>query len=136
MAQTAVKGPVIWAKHIHGEDVQARVLALKGGEAIELVVDGRRGPWVRMKEGADGRPTPGIRPVGRAREAWSALCAGRRGELVQVDLARPEAPAQPASSFRDAARAALLRGLSGYRSEGPALSRDDLHDRGLDRATG
>ena len=136
MAHTAVKDAVIWAKHIHGADgVRERVLALRGGEAIDLVVDGWRGPWVRMKEGADGRPTTGIRPVGRTRSFWSSLFASRRGDLVNVELAAvSDRPAAAALPFREAAREALLRGLCGYASDGEALSRDDLHDRADDRA--
>lgn len=143
MAQTAVKDVVIWAKHIHGaDDVRERILSLKGGEALELLIDGWRGPWVRMKDGGDGRPTPGIRPIGRTREFWSELFAARRGDLVTVELAPgtarpastpPSVISGPPSGFRRAAREALVRGLSGYRSQGPALSRDDLHDRTGDR---
>ena len=133
MAQTAVKDVVIWAKHIHGaDDVRERILSLKGGESIELSVEGWRGPWVRMKDGGDGRPTAGIRPIGRTREFWSELFAARRGDLVSVELASPQVQlpvAETRASFRQAAREALMRGLSGYRNQGPALSRDELHDR-------
>ena len=138
MAQTAVKDVVIWAKHIHGADgVRDRLLALGGGEAIDLVVDGWRGPWVRMKDGVDGRPTPGLRPVGRTRAFWSELFATRNGDMVPIEIAPAAAQAEPQPrappSFRAAARAALLRGLSGYSSQGPRLSRDELHDRASDR---
>ena len=135
MAQTAVQDVVIWAKHIHGADgVRDRILALDGGEAIDLVIDGWRGPWVRMKDGADGRPTPGLRPVGRTRRFWSELFATRNGDMVPVELATPATEAsQERHSFREAARAALLRGLSGYSSQEPNLARDDLYDRAADR---
>jgi hypothetical protein len=134
VAETAVKDVVIWVKHIHGADeVRQRIMALRGGETIELAVDGWRGPWVRMKDGRDGRPTPGIRPIGRTRAFWSELFASRRGDLVRLELpSASDGPPRPAG-FREAARAALLRGLTGFRSDGPALPRDELHDRAQDR---
>ena len=143
MAQTAIKDVVIWTKHIHGADqVREHVVRLRGGETIDLVIDGWRGPWRRMSDGKDGRPTLGIRPIGKSTQFWSELYAARRGELVGIEVAdartsEPKTiasgPSSPTDASRAAARAALLEGLFGFRSEGAKLSRDDLHDRSQDR---
>ena len=136
MAQTMVKDVVIWTKHIHGVDgVKERVAALQGGEVIDLTVDGFRGPWRRMSDGGDGRPTLGVRPIGQAKAVWSELYTRRRGEMVRVEVPSASgAQTSPAGStdrpgYRVAARAALLKGLSGYSSDGRTVRRDDLHER-------
>ena len=39
--------------------------------------------WKKMDEGKDGRPTPGVKAVGKARDHWHALQEDR-GELVTI----------------------------------------------------
>ena len=141
MAKTAVKDVVIWAKHVHGGDVAARLAALPGGEIVEVVVDGFRGTWRKMADGKDGRATPGIRPIGAAQAFWKALYAARRGIVIDVELVSAEDAAKPpkgliypASAGSDHDReAALRRFLSlagqGYRSEGRTITRDEMHER-------
>jgi hypothetical protein len=134
MAHIAVKDVVIWVKHIHGGDaVRRQVLGLRGGETIDLIVDGFRGRWRKMDDGRDGRPTHGIRPIGRTEDFWRELYSSKRGDLVELDLAGADAQRQPSIPFRTAARSALLQGLEGYRSDGSPVTRDDAHDRELDR---
>jgi hypothetical protein len=74
----------IWASRIEGDDVlRAQILTLAAGESIELEVDGNVGTWVRMRDGRDGRPTFGLRPVGPMRDIWKSMQA-RRGEVLKV----------------------------------------------------
>jgi hypothetical protein len=40
-----------------------------------------------MDDGADGRPTPGIKPFGPAKEHWHDL-QKRRGQLVSIKEVR------------------------------------------------
>ncbi len=141
MAHTAVKDVVIWAKHIYGGDVAEQVTALRGGETIELVVDGVKGVWLKMSDGRDGRPTSGIRPIGRMQDFWRDLYAKRRGDLVPVELAAavPTVPliypalGKTKEERRAALEALISTGLKGYSSNGMIISRDDMHDRELDR---
>ena len=55
MASTTVSDYVIWAKHIHDDpELVARVLNMWAGETLQLEVDGVRGTWRKMDDGADG----------------------------------------------------------------------------------
>jgi len=74
----------IWASRIEGDDVlRAKILALAPGEPIELEVDGKVGTWVKMRDGRDGRPTSGLRPVGPMRDVWKSM-QHRRGEALAI----------------------------------------------------
>jgi len=150
MATTTVSDFVIWTKHIHGDGhLAARVAGLRAGEILNLEVDGVEGPWRKMDDGKDGRPTPGLRPVGRAQELWRELYKTRRGDVVS--LAEPSASgsgveahgavfeARLVSAARriertdESRRAALEAFLAlagqGWKSEGRTLTRDELHER-------
>jgi hypothetical protein len=144
MARTAIRDVVIWVKHIHGEDVSERVLGLQGGETLDLVVDGVRGAWRKMDDGRDGRPTTGIRPIGRMQDFWRELYSGRRGDVVTIELPQADDAVERSSlTFSSLARtpeerkSALEAMLSlkgaGYRNNGVVITRDDMHDRELDR---
>jgi hypothetical protein len=146
MARTAVRDVVIWVKHIHGEDVSRRVLDLQGGETLDLVVDGIRGAWRKMDDGRDGRPTMGIRPIGRMQDFWRELYSSRRGDVVSLELPQSEKEGAldrsglifaPLARTEEARKAALDALLSlkdaGYRNTGVVVTRDDMHDRQLDR---
>ena len=147
MATTTVSDYVIWARHIHDDpELVARVLSLWAGQTLQLEVDGVRGTWRKMDDGADGRPTPGIRPIGSAREVWRYLYKRRRGEVVSLKLVEPHPGVAEASDAERRERlifpplgktqeersAALKRLLEfdklGYRSDGPYGPRDELYD--------
>jgi hypothetical protein len=148
MASTTVSDYVIWAKHVHNDpELAQRILSMWAGETIQLEVDGVRGTWRKMDDGADGRPTPGIRPVGAAQEVWRYLYKRRRGEVVSLKVveANPgvseasEAERRQALVFprlakteeeRKAALERLLDGWrQGYSSDGRTMSRDEMHER-------
>jgi hypothetical protein len=149
MASTAISDYVIWIKHIHGDpELAARIHAMWAGETIELEIDDVRGVWRKMDDGADGRATPGIRPIGAMQAAWRSLYRRRRGEVVSIRAVEPpggvaEAAAEdarprlifpPLGKTPEARQAALERLLDGwrlgYRSDGPYGPRDELYDRG------
>jgi hypothetical protein len=148
MATTIVSDYVIWAKHVHDDpELVQRIGSMWAGETIQLEVDGVRGTWRKMDDGADGRPTPGIRPIGSAAEVWRYLFRRRRGEVVALTVIEPNRGVSEASDAerraslifpplgktqeeRDAALAALLDGWrQGYSSEGRTMTRDEMHDR-------
>ncbi|CAN5460113.1 hypothetical protein BH10PSE4_BH10PSE4_29250 [soil metagenome] len=146
MARTAVRDVVIWVKHIHGDDVSQRVLGLRGGETLDLLVDGVAGSWRKMDDGRDGRPTTGIRPIGRMQDFWRELYASRRGDVVTLELCQTNgelamersnlifAPlARTEETRRSALEAFLNLKDAGYGSTGAVITRDDMHDRELDR---
>ena len=84
MSLVEVRDHALWIKHIHGnEPLKERLLALPGGTLIELQVASVRGMWKKMDDGKDGRATPGIKALGKARDHWHAL-QSERGELVTI----------------------------------------------------
>jgi hypothetical protein len=117
------------------------------GQTIRLEIDGVSGTWRRMDDGKDGRATLGLRPLGAAHEVWSGLFKARRGATVSLKVVEetpgmeeaPEtarrgalifAPLGRTAEEREAALAALLdAGRQGYRSDGRAMSRDEMHER-------
>lgn len=87
MSFVEVRDYALWPKHIHGnEELKDKLLALPAGELVELEVQGFRGMWKKMDDGKDGRPTPGIKALGKAREHWHSL-QDKRGELVSISEA-------------------------------------------------
>jgi hypothetical protein len=87
MSIVEVRDHALWAKHIHGnESLKNKILGMSQGELVELVVDGYRGTWVKMDDGKDGRPTPGVKAVGIARQKWHEM-TDRRGSTVSIQEA-------------------------------------------------
>jgi hypothetical protein len=81
---TKIVDDAIWITHIEGDTrLQARLRDLNPGEIVDLEVDGIVGKWQRMRDGRDGRPTYGIRPVAEMREVWSRLRL-KSGRMVKV----------------------------------------------------
>jgi hypothetical protein len=124
---------------LHGDPaVAARVAALRPGQTIQLSVDGVAGSWRKMDQGKDGRPTPGIRPLGAAQQFWRELYRSRRGAVVSIRLiddtedrvAQTSDRPGPGQSERAAALTALLamRG-QGWASDGTPFDRDMAHER-------
>lgn len=141
MASTLVSDFVIWAKHIHGEpSVAERIAELRAGQTVDLRVDGVRGVWRKMDDGRDGRPTRGIRPLGRTQDFWRDLYQTRKGDVVTIELAAEDEAAQQVAplfpSFarspadrEAAAEAFLAAGADGWASDAPYGPRDELYDR-------
>ena len=152
MAVTTVSDFVIWTKHIHDDpQLVARIEAMKAGETVSLVADGLVGTWRKMDDGRDGRRTSGIRPIGDAKKAWTALYQTRRGDTVALMLAREPGGLElgglseegarfdpgdriirtTASEEERAAAIAMLLASSekGWRSDGKPMSRDEMHER-------
>ena len=150
MATTTASDFVIWSKHIYGDpDLVRQIGAMSPGQTLGLRVDGRDGVWVRLADGEDGRPTLGLKPLGRTRVDWQVLYKNRKGDAVSLKRIRAveryevsETSTRPFERQTAAARlprsdvdrrvavAALLDGAAqGWRSNGEAFSREDLHER-------
>ena len=85
-----VRDAVLWVKHIrHDNPLWTRLAELSEGTRIELDIDGFRGTWEKMRDGRDGRPTPGLKPQGSARAHWRVLYEKKRG--IEVTIAPIEA---------------------------------------------
>ena len=139
-AKTEVRDYVIWSKHLHGDPRLAeRIESLTPGQTVQLEVDGVPGTWRKMDQGKDGRPTPGIRPLGAAQLFWREMFRSRRGAVVSVALSDEGVTVRAGNAFealgrdeaeREAALEALLamRG-QGWRSDGSTFDRDAAHER-------
>lgn len=88
-----------------------------------------------------GYATPGLTPIGRAKEQWRAIYLGQRGSLVDIRLksdndmrglfAEPDLKWEEASEDDRAAAWTAFQALrtEGWRSEAPYGRRDELHER-------
>jgi hypothetical protein len=84
MSVVEIRDYALWPKHIHqNEELKNKIVAMTEGDLIELEVEGFRGMWKKMDDGKDGRPTPGIKGIGKAKEHWHGL-QDKRGELVSI----------------------------------------------------
>ena len=84
MAKVKITDNSIWLKHIEGDHpLRQRLEALRAGQVVDLEIDGVVGRWERMKDGRDGRPTPGIKPIDAMRDVWSRLQKDR-GRVVEL----------------------------------------------------
>ncbi len=84
MKRLEITDVAIWFKHVHAEDLLAKLQSLAPEGEILLSVDRAVGRWQRMKTGRDGRPTYGIRPVGPMKEVWNGWFKSRKGERVEI----------------------------------------------------
>ena len=75
---------VVWFKNVHSEDLLRRLNALEPDEMVTLDAESVVGQWCRMKASPDGRPTPGIRPVGTMKAVWGEWYRNRRGERITL----------------------------------------------------
>lgn len=87
MGLVEIRDHALWIKHIHQNSALTnKLVGLEAGDLAELEIDGFRGMWKKMDDGKDGRATPGIKPLGKARVHWHSL-QDRRGDLVSIELA-------------------------------------------------
>lgn len=90
MVMMEIRDNAIWAKHLREDNRLYEAIAnLAESQTLRLSVDSVEGDWEKMKTGVDGRPTPGIKPVGKMAIVWKRWQA-RRGERVPVELPRDE----------------------------------------------
>lgn len=80
---------VIWLKHINADPSTIALLRqVPGGTKLKIEIEGFRGDWERMADGKDGRPTPGLRPVGKTAEFWKSM-KPRRGKHLEFRIVDP-----------------------------------------------
>ena len=78
---------VIWAKQVHDAGLRDEILAMDGGAAIDLRIEGRAGRWEKMRNAQSGAKTPGIKPMDAARTHWHSLYAERKRAVVEIERA-------------------------------------------------
>jgi hypothetical protein len=79
----------IWLKHIHADaNALALLRQVPAGTPLKLEIEGVVGDWERMADGKDGRPTLGLKPVGKTLSFWKSMKT-RRGEYLQLHIIDP-----------------------------------------------
>ena len=79
----------IWLKNVNADNNTIAVLRqIPAGTKLKLEVEGVPGDWQRMADGKDGRPTLGLKPVGKTLEFWKSL-KQRRGEHLEFKIVDP-----------------------------------------------
>jgi hypothetical protein len=84
MATVTIRDDAIWISHIEGgKALQEKLRKLRAGDVLDLEVDGVVGTWERMRDGRDGRPTPGIKPISHMRQVWAEM-RRKTGRTVHI----------------------------------------------------
>lgn len=135
----------LWVKHIKGDpELATRLEVLPAGEVITLRIGGHEGVWEKKADGKDGRPTPGLKPLGVMKQVWFDWFESKRGALVEIEAVEGgPAPARTrpvvaglietgSAQDREAAWAAFLALRNAGWRFAPAgrFDRDALHARG------
>jgi hypothetical protein len=106
----------IWLKNVNADNNTIAMLRqIPAGTRLKLEVEGVRGEWQRMADGKDGRPTFGLKPVGKTLEFWKSL-KSRRGEFLNFKIIDP----------RDTYLSDIQATLSEWSSEEDELAFNDL----------
>jgi hypothetical protein len=89
MATVLNNDDAIWLKNVNADaNALALLRQVPAGTALKLEIEGVQGDWVRMADGKDGRPTLGLRPVGKTLEFWKSM-KRRRGEYLEFKIIDP-----------------------------------------------
>jgi hypothetical protein len=106
----------IWLNHINADaNTIAMLKQIPAGTRLKIEVEGVRGDWERMADGRDGRPTLGLKPVGKTFEFWKTM-KPRRGEQLEFKILDP----------RDGYLEAVQKLLSEWDSEEDEIAFRDL----------
>ena len=118
MARMIVSDHTIWLKHINDDRIVDRISGLKQNAPVALRVDGKPVLFRKMRDGGDGRPTPGIRPDEAFKDYWNRIYRERRGQTVEIEL--DETPST------DPYLAAVSELMTEWTSKADADAYDDL----------
>ena len=79
----------IWLKNVNADpDTVALLRQLKAGTRLKIEIEGHSGDWERMADGKDGRPTLGLKPIGKTLDYWNRMVE-RRGEHLEFRIVDP-----------------------------------------------
>jgi hypothetical protein len=112
MAQLEIRDSVIWLRHLEDGALRERLVALPAATRVALEIDGIVLDFAKMADGADGRPTQGLKPVGLSRQRWTEFWPKRKGAVV----AAREAAAHHAGEDRPQPTTALATNQLGARA--------------------
>jgi hypothetical protein len=116
MAQFLNNDNSIWLKNFDADPNTLAVLhQLPQGTRLKVIIEGVVCELEKMKDGRDGRPTQGLKAVGKSVGFLNGL-QSRRGEYLDISIADP----------RDSYLAALQDQLSEWNSPEDELAFRDL----------
>ncbi len=85
MSAILIADNCIWTKHIADDLALAnRLIAMSQGRLVELELDGTRGLWRKILDGADGRRTDGLKPGDEETSVWWLAQQSRRGATISI----------------------------------------------------
>ena len=70
--------------------MRAHLLTLPANAEIGLLIEGVPVCFAKMRDGRDGRATPGLRPADATSKSFWDRMQERRGETVRIDLYRED----------------------------------------------
>lgn len=89
MATLLNNDDVIWLKNVSADSNTLSLLRrIPASTRLKLEIEGQRGDWERMADGKDGRPTLGLKPVGKTVEFWKSM-RPRRGDHLEFKVIDP-----------------------------------------------
>lgn len=92
MATLLNNDDAIWLKHVKADaNAMALLRQVPAGTPLILQIEGVTGDWVRMADGKDGRPTLGLKPVGKTVAFWNSM-KSRRGEYLDFKIVDSKDP--------------------------------------------
>ena len=116
MAMFLNNDDVIWLKNVDADqNTLALLRQLPEKTRLQLEIEGIRSDWERMADGKDGRPTLGLKPVGKTLQFWKSM-RDRRGDFLNFKIVDP----------RDSYLAAVQATLSEWESKEDEAAFDDL----------
>ena len=84
MATVTINDDAIWIGHVQGDKALQQLRRnLRAGDVLDLEVDGVVGTWERMRDGRDGRPTLGIKPISHMKQVWAEM-RRNTGRIVHI----------------------------------------------------
>ena len=85
MATMIIRDDVVWASHIEGDpELAATIRGLSPDDILVLRIEGRPVRFRKMRDGATGRPTDGVKPDPSEAPFWRQLQT-RRGAMITVE---------------------------------------------------
>ena len=72
----------IWMRHLPF-DLEEYCSRFERGQEFSLLVDNHSMLFTWMRDGSDGRPTPGIKAAASSKEDWNSI---PRGSVIRISI--------------------------------------------------
>ncbi len=91
MSTIRIEDVCIWPSHIEGnEPLKNALLGLAENEIVVLTLGGKTAAFMKMKQGKNKHPTPGLKPACDAsKDWWHQQFKERKGEVITIAMVDP-----------------------------------------------